>query len=182
MSVNIPRSYKRVLRPAGSADQRSHDCGNHAACPAFGETANQNTEKHDSSFTDPKICWTLTWQRRPARREVSAFACVAGVSSVPLYLECSSAEPAPDSVLHYTPDGTPDPSTDEECPPSTPPDWHTNTQSVMNANKLCALKWKHVFTHQSSSTTRTSTKNVFLLTRFLKVSGLWQNRVYVQRS
>lgn len=34
-------------------------------------------------------------------------------------------------------------------------------------------------THHSSSTTRTSTKNVFLLTRFLKVSGLWQNLVYV---
>lgn len=33
--------------------------------------------------------------------------------------------------------------------------------------------------HHSSSTTRTSTKKVFLLTRFLKVSGLWQKLVYV---
>lgn len=34
-------------------------------------------------------------------------------------------------------------------------------------------------TYHSSSTTRTSTKKVFLLTRFLKVSGLWQKLVYV---
>lgn len=34
-------------------------------------------------------------------------------------------------------------------------------------------------THHSSSTTRTSTKKVFLLTRFLNVSGKWQNFSYV---
>lgn len=34
-------------------------------------------------------------------------------------------------------------------------------------------------THQSSSTTRTSTKNVFLLTRFLKVSEKGENFSYV---
>lgn len=36
-------------------------------------------------------------------------------------------------------------------------------------------------THQSSSTTRTSTKNVFLLTRFLKVSAKGENFSYVKR-
>lgn len=35
-------------------------------------------------------------------------------------------------------------------------------------------------THQSSSTTRTSTKNVFLLTRFLKVSAKGENFSYVK--
>ncbi len=35
-------------------------------------------------------------------------------------------------------------------------------------------------THQSSSTTRTSTKNVFLLTRFLKVSAKGENFSYVE--
>lgn len=34
-------------------------------------------------------------------------------------------------------------------------------------------------THQSSSTTRTSTKNVFLLTRFLNVSAKGENFSYV---
>lgn len=36
-------------------------------------------------------------------------------------------------------------------------------------------------THQSSSTTRTSTKNVFLLTRFLNVSAKGENFSYVER-
>lgn len=36
-----------------------------------------------------------------------------------------------------------------------------------------------IHTHHSSSTSLTSTKKVFLLTRFLNVSGLWQNLVYV---
>lgn len=35
-------------------------------------------------------------------------------------------------------------------------------------------------THQSSSTTRTSTKNVFLLTRFLNVSAKGENFSYVK--
>lgn len=35
-------------------------------------------------------------------------------------------------------------------------------------------------THQSSSTTRTSTKNVFLLTRFLNVSAKGENFSYVE--
>lgn len=35
-------------------------------------------------------------------------------------------------------------------------------------------------THQSSSTTRTSTKNVFLLTRFLNVSVKGENFSYVE--
>lgn len=34
--------------------------------------------------------------------------------------------------------------------------------------------------HQSSSTTRTSTKNVFLLTRFLNVSAKGENFSYVE--
>lgn len=36
-------------------------------------------------------------------------------------------------------------------------------------------------THHSSSTTRTSTKNVFLLTRFLNVSAKGENFSYVER-
>ncbi len=35
----LPQSCKTVLRPATSADRRSHDCGNHAAFRVCGERA-----------------------------------------------------------------------------------------------------------------------------------------------
>lgn len=59
------------------------------------------------------------------------------------------------------------------------PNRHRSTHSRNSEMPAAAQGSPRWSTHQSSSTTRTSTKKVFLLTRFLNVSAKGENFSYV---